>query len=107
MYSGGGGSSFFTKGVGEAESLIDRTCDLYWTPVPLLDPSIYHEFYSTMVTLFFSVYFRLSSCIHYKCMFYSNLKWNLVGSLLHRCVSMIRMFLCLDKGILLIPCLQT
>ena len=40
---GGGGRQTFFKGVG-VQLLSDRTCDLYLTPVPALDPRNYHEF---------------------------------------------------------------
>ena len=80
---GGGAVKLFSS------VLIDRTCDLYRTPVPPLHPHSYHKFYSTMVILFLAVYFRLSSCTHNRCMLYANLKMGFGGSLFHRCVSMI------------------
>ena len=40
---GGGGHQTFFQG-GGVQLLSDRTCDLYWTPVPALDPCNYHEF---------------------------------------------------------------
>ena len=40
---GGGGRQTFLKGVG-VQLLRDRTCDLYLTPVPALDPRNYHKF---------------------------------------------------------------
>ena len=39
----GGASNFFFQG-GGVQLLSDRTYDLYWTPVPVLDPRNYHEF---------------------------------------------------------------
>ena len=45
MLSGGGegGVKFFSKG-GGVQLLSDRTYDLYWTPVPALDPRNYQRF---------------------------------------------------------------
>ena len=42
MLSGGGRQTFFQ--VGGVQLLRDRTYDLYWTPVPALDPRSYQEF---------------------------------------------------------------
>ena len=39
----GGGRQTFYQGSG-VQLLSDRTCDLYWTPIPPLDPRNYHEF---------------------------------------------------------------
>ena len=38
-----GGRQTFYQGSG-VQLLSDRTCDLYWTPIPALDPRNYHEF---------------------------------------------------------------
>ena len=40
---GGGGVKLFFRG-GGVQLLSDRTYDLYWTPVPALDPRNYQEF---------------------------------------------------------------
>ena len=40
---GGGGRQTFYQGSG-VQLLSDRSCDLYWTPIPTLDPRNYHEF---------------------------------------------------------------
>ena len=39
---GGGLQTFFQEG--GVQLLSDRNCDLYWTPVPALDPRNYLEF---------------------------------------------------------------
>ena len=64
VFQGGGGQTFFQGG--GFRSLIDRTCDLYWTHVPLLDLHNDHEFYSATVILFLAVYFRLSPYMYLK-----------------------------------------
>ena len=47
MLSGGGGGGgehqTFFQGCG-VKLLSDRTSDLYWAPVPAIDPRNYHEF---------------------------------------------------------------
>ena len=63
MLSRGGGRQTFFQG-GGVQLLSDRTCDLYWTPVPALDPRNYHEFESTTANISLAAYFRLSSCTH-------------------------------------------
>ena len=42
LSKGGGGQTFFQGG--GVQLLSDRTCDLYWTPVPALDLRNYQEF---------------------------------------------------------------
>ena len=39
----GGERQTFYQGSG-VQLLSDRTCDLYWTPIPALDPHDYHVF---------------------------------------------------------------
>ena len=51
MLSRGEGRQTFFQG-GGVQLLSDRTYDLYWTPVPSLDPGNYHEFETTMVILY-------------------------------------------------------
>ena len=47
---GGGGVKLFLQW-GGVQLLSDRTYDLYWTPVPDLDPCNFHEFNSTTANL--------------------------------------------------------
>ena len=63
VIQGGGGCQTFFQWDG-VQLLSNRTYDLYWTPVPALDPCSCHEFYSTMANFSLAVYFRLSSCSH-------------------------------------------
>ena len=84
MFLWEGGLNFFHWG--GVKLLIDRTCDLYRTPVPP-PPSRsahYHKFYSTMVILFFFGLFIFVFHHHtyYRYMFYSNLKVGCDGVLI-------------------------
>ena len=62
MLSRGGGQTFY-QGSG-VQLLSDRTCDLYWTPVPALDPHNYHEGDSLFGCLFssFIMYPPIAAC---------------------------------------------